>query len=276
MNKIYSFIIILIAFITLSGCVDKVGSPTYFYKSQSYVVQYVQYDDIELDLFYNDLLDCFYFDNHQAIMVLCVKDGKGCDAVSEEKNNKAMYQSKCMEINDFGYEYNGSSTFDKAYDHTHWYNDVTTINITSDKDYDTEHPSGASLNDVFYLLSMSPYKFIESGYKKKFDFHETDLSVFPDYLLEFKDILQFGTPYGKPTNDKTLHPVYGLVSELKAEDMKLMGGYRECGRSKGGKLCYFILCPASEPADNKIHDITVEIKDMYGNIFSDSIQITFE
>lgn len=267
-DYIYAIIITLMA---ASGCrKDLVGLEYHHYESDTYVVQYVSYDDIELKQFYDEEFDRWFDDWHTAFMVIGVMDGNGCDAISDEENNKAEHKTKCAEINDFGYKYE-SSTTTSGYNHTQWYNDAVSINITSDMDYDAEHPAGISLNDVFNLVSMSPYKFIQSGYKKKFAFHETDLSSLPEYLLHFKGKLITNTWM----NDKTLHPVYGLVSDLTPEDMKLMGGYQECSREKGNKKCYFILCPAKDPEVNKIHNITVEIKDMYGKTFSDSIQITF-
>lgn len=43
-------------------------------------------------------------------------------------------------------------------------NPLTSINVTADKDFDSEHPAGSSLNDILSLKYASAYNLIQSGY----------------------------------------------------------------------------------------------------------------
>lgn len=46
---------------------------------------------------------------------------------------------------------------------------ITSINIVSNKDYDSSHPAGASLNDVLWVECESVKDYIDLGYPEKFD-----------------------------------------------------------------------------------------------------------
>ena len=47
--------------------------------------------------------------------------------------------------------------------------DFKEIDVVSDKDFDSEHPAGTSLKDIVRFVSVSPKKFIDSGYKETFN-----------------------------------------------------------------------------------------------------------
>ncbi len=49
---------------------------------------------------------------------------------------------------------------------------LNSINIVSDKDFDTEHPAGSSLNDMFTLEYASAWNLIQSNYDPKINIHQ--------------------------------------------------------------------------------------------------------
>ena len=64
--------------------------------------------------------------------------------------------------------------------------DFTEITVTSDKDFDENHPAGESLNDLCRFISFSPYKFISSGYRDYYVFSVNNVSLsFVNYAGKF-------------------------------------------------------------------------------------------
>lgn len=71
------------------------------------------------------------------------------------------------------------------------YPDLVRIDVTSNQDYDDEHPAGTLLNDCFSLAFSTAYEYISSGYKNK---------------------------------DQLVHKRI-LLSELTSQDMRIMHDY---------------------------------------------------
>ncbi|MCQ2251484.1 MAG: hypothetical protein MJZ66_10305 [Bacteroidales bacterium] len=51
---------------------------------------------------------------------------------------------------------------------------LNSINVTTNKDFDSEHPAGSSLNDIFTLEYASAYELIQSNYDPNLNFNLTD------------------------------------------------------------------------------------------------------
>ncbi|NDV70365.1 hypothetical protein [Dysgonomonas sp. 25] len=81
--------------------------------------------------------------------------------------------------------------------------DIQTIDIRCDKDIDSEHPTGTSLNDVIKLFAASPYRFIQNDYKKLDDYQ----------IPEDIEGLSFREGY---------YPVYKLLSDVTVSDLTLL------------------------------------------------------
>ena len=56
--------------------------------------------------------------------------------------------------------------------------DFREIDVISDKDFDSEHPAGTSLKDIVRFVSVSPKKFIDSGYKETFNWRRNRPEIF--------------------------------------------------------------------------------------------------
>jgi len=91
---------------------------------------------------------------------------------------------------------------------------AVSINVVTNVDFDEQHPAGSSLNDVILLLSASPKRFIQSGYKETYNWHQKPPECPTNRVLHWFP----PTPY-RPNH----HPVKGYLSELKAEDLLLLG-----------------------------------------------------
>lgn len=79
-----------------------------------------------------------------------------------EYTDKEFYDRICEENNDM--TYNQKRNIGKGRPCS-TYPEISTINITCDKDYDKEHPALLSLNDLIVFEYISYKKFITDGYK---------------------------------------------------------------------------------------------------------------
>jgi hypothetical protein len=84
------------------------------------------------------------------------------------------------------------------------------VDLISDRDFDSSHPAGKSLKNIVKFHGVSPYKYIKSGYTDEFDWNNTS-----------------NIPEGFNTSHLMLfdnyHPVFKLLSELTLDDFKLLG-----------------------------------------------------
>lgn len=87
-------------------------------------------------------------------------------------------------------------------------NNLASINVTSDANFDEHHHAGSSLNDIIQFAGMSFSNFINNNYKNNYDWNAN--SVPQIYKIE-------NIPYLKTT----ITPVYKLLSNMKKEDFVL-------------------------------------------------------
>ena len=118
------------------------------------------------------------------------------------------------------------------------------------------------ITSEYYIASRSPYKFIKSGYK---DTHQTSYTDYPDYYLDYTSgktggiLFQIG---------EGLHPVYGPLSDMAEEDMKLLGfGYRSDSRFE-----IFTLYPVNKEKKISAKTLKVELTDTEGNVLTASVE----
>lgn len=83
--------------------------------------------------------------------------------------------------------------------------DFTSVDVTSDQDFDPEHPAGTSLGDLVRLMGVSPYKFIQSGYTELYDWG----SVSEEYRRIFSHY------------NHECDPVDKLLKDIQQEDLLL-------------------------------------------------------
>ncbi len=79
--------------------------------------------------------------------------------------DKELYDSICAENGDTSFNRDVTLIVDLI-NISSSYPDVASINVTSDKDFDAEHPAGTPLNDCLEVTFYSAYQYIQSGYNE--------------------------------------------------------------------------------------------------------------
>ena len=93
---------------------------------------------------------------------------------------------------------------------------ITDISITSDTDWNSDYPAGASLNDLFLYLSCSPDAYILNGYKKVI----TESYITTESIdVRLQDLLS----WTNANSGDTTTPIYGVLSDIEFEKYNLLG-----------------------------------------------------
>jgi hypothetical protein len=117
------------------------------------------------------------------------------------------FHSLTEHFGDTAYNKESSSIF-----HTAIADEFISIDLISDRDFDTSHSAGKSLKDIVKFHGISPYKYITSGYTDEFDWNGDDIPEgFDMFSIEPR------------TNG--YHPVYKLLPALTLDDLKLLGKF---------------------------------------------------
>ena len=91
--------------------------------------------------------------------------------------NKKIYDELCKIHNDLSYNKKRSYIVAPLWGRCSAI-DFREIDVVSDKDFDAEHPAGTSLKDIVRFVSVSPKKFIDSGYKETFNWRRNRPEIF--------------------------------------------------------------------------------------------------
>ena len=122
------------------------------------------------------------------------------------------YDEFATRYNDLSY--NRKTRFMGYWGRSYISNSLASINIRSDTDFNVEHPAGTSLAHFVRLLSVSPIRFIESGYQETFNWH----SNYPT------DFLRETATFHQSIRDIQHHfPISEVLSELEPNDFRLIG-----------------------------------------------------
>ena len=118
--------------------------------------------------------------------------------------------------------------------------DFREIDVISDKDFDSEHPAGTSLKDIVRFVSVSPKKFIDSGYKETFNWEKKEPKIFKkeeetDKLFDYSEL-------------KNYFPINGLLKDIGTDEMQMLP-----------EDTHGILFFDKEPTAEKEHTLTVTI-----------------
>lgn len=176
-------------------------------------------------------------------------------------NLKTVYDSLCKINNDLSYDKNISYIVAPIYGY-YFLESITEIDISSNIDFDSSHPAGSKLNDLVRFISVSPYKFIQSGYKNTFDWNNNCPASFK------KELGMMNFIQTKDDNSKSHYPIDQLLSDLKPSDMTLLGF------GDGHFIGYLLF--ESSPEINKTHNFTITVKTSEGKVFIKSISKTFK
>ena len=151
-------------------------------------------------------------------------------------------------------------------------NGIVSVDVRSDTDFNAEHPAGASLANFVRLLSASPIRFIESGYRETFDWRR-------DYPVDF--LRETATFYWIIGGWEPLHPnsfpVNEVLSEFEPDDFRLLGvggGFFPLPSGDFGWFFGFLVFDR-EPENLGTHNLTVTIYRTCGQVLSQTIEKRF-
>ena len=123
-------------------------------------------------------------------------------------------------------------------------NNIVSIEIVSDADYDKGHPAGSSLADICELFTASPRDFIASGYTDNYESN-----------WDLETLALFG-------EDKIwtlkVKPIHKRLDKCWAEDLVLAGYYPK----------FFKLRFPQAPAANFEGSFTIKLLDEKGQVFT--------
>ena len=91
--------------------------------------------------------------------------------------------------------------------------DFKEIDVISDKDFDSEHPAGTSLKDIVRFVSVSPKKFIDSGYKETFNWRRNKPKI-------FKKESMISSMFHEETEN--YFPINGLLKDIGSNEMQML------------------------------------------------------
>ena len=125
---------------------------------------------------------------------------------------KKRYDELCKRHNDMSY--NQKRSYIKF---TGWgicsAIDFKEIDVVSNKDFDSEHPAGTSLKDIVRFVSISPKKFIDSGYKETFNWRRNKPKI-------FKKESMISSMFHEETEN--YFPINGLLKDIGKDEMQML------------------------------------------------------
>ena len=157
---------------------------------------------------------------------------------SSKGEEKKKYDELCKIHNDMIYNQKRSYIVDPLWGKCSAI-DFQEIEVVSDKDFDTEHPVGTSLKDIVRFVSISPKKFIDSGYKETFNWEKNE----PDFFAKDSMI-----PTMFQSETWNYFPINGLLKDIGTDEMQMLP-----------VNTHGILFFDKEPTAEKEHTLTVTI-----------------
>ena len=193
---------------------------------KSYVTRYCKFEDIGIDT------------TKAGNIIIRGKGRVKQYSWRDEGGEKTTYEALCRKHNDLTYnkkrEYRLSPEWGVCSAI-----DFKEIDIVSNKDFDAEHPAGTSLKDIVRFVSVSPKKFIDSGYKETFNWRRNRPEIFK------KDSMILSLFQRETEN---YFPINRLLKDIGTDDMQMLPV-----NTQG------ILFFDKEPTAEKEHTLTVTI-----------------
>ena len=193
---------------------------------KSYVTRYCKFEDIGIDT------------KKAGNIIIRGKGRVKQYSWRDEGGEKTTYEALCRKHNDLTYnkkrEYRLSPEWGVCSAI-----DFKEIDIVSNKDFDAEHPAGTSLKDIVRFVSVSPKKFIDSGYKETFNWRRNRPEIFK------KDSMILSLFQRETEN---YFPINRLLKDIGTDDMQMLP-----------VNTHGILFFDKEPTAEKEHTLTVTI-----------------
>lgn len=97
----------------------------------------------------------------------------------------------------------------------HFYKDFTAIEVTSEEDFDSNHPAGSSLLDIIHYATDTPFRVLKNNYQTDFKDNSLIVRVTDDkYLSEF---------FGDNPVYRQLFNTFKKGTDVKPEDLTILG-----------------------------------------------------
>ena len=156
----------------------------------------------------------------------------------DKGEEKKKYEEFCRNHNDLTYNKK------REYRHSPEWGvcsavDFIEIDIVSNNNFDSEHPAGTSLKDIVRFVSISPKKFIDSGYKETFNWEKNE----PNFFAKDSMIPTMFQP-----ESWNYFPINGLLKDIGTDEMQMLP-----------ENTHGILSFDKEPTAEKEHTLTVTI-----------------
>ncbi len=169
---------------------------------------------------------------------------------SQKGREREIFDSLSIKHGDTNFnQYVTSSSARPNRPHAYLGIDFVSITVTSDTDFDEQHPAGTSLNDIVQYMAYTPYPFIQSGYK-------------------------YSNPKGDNRWDllkQELTLIDKPLSECTPEDFILTLGVLDNWIYGKFPACYLLI--NGTPTSSQKHTITVTILDDAGKTWQSSINM---
>ena len=193
---------------------------------KSYVTRYCKFEDIDIDT------------TKAGNIIIRGKGRVKQYSWRDEGGEKTTYEALCRKHNDL--------TYNKKREYhlrPEWgvcsAVDFREIDIVSDKDFDAEHPAGTTLKDIVRFVSISPKKFIDSGYKETFNWRRNRPEIFKkDSIIQIMFL----------SETESYFPINGLLKDIGSDEMQMLP-----------VNTHGILFFDKEPTSEKEHTLTVTI-----------------
>lgn len=127
--------------------------------------------------------------------------------------NKVVYDSLCQAHNDLSYNKERGYIVGPDWGHCSVF-DIAHIDVVSNANFDEQHPAGTSLNDLIYFISVSPKKFIDSGYNYSYDWANETPQIFeiePE-MYNFRN----------SSESSNYSPINKRLSEMSVDEMVML------------------------------------------------------
>lgn len=258
MKKKITFILIFMVCLFLAGCGDNNPVPqpypdVYKVVSKSFIAVLDQIDYVDVE-FPSEKYDGKYYISFQ---LKCYDSNIGNSvSILSTGHEKEVFDSLMTVFGDTAYNqehyYEDYDThpdalnfpvFTNKFCHAHL-QQVTSLDVTSDTDWDDVHPAGTSLNDIITFSSNTPKYYIQNGYQGELSF-------------DYNDSFSWQTM---------------PLSEMEENDFHLTMNYFVQRISGNDTYLFF----DSEPTSEKNHTITVTLHLDDGRTIQDSVDCSFE
>ena len=210
---------------------------------KSYVTRYCKFEDIGIDT------------TKAGNIIIRGKGRVKHYSWRDEGGEKTTYEALCRKHNDLTYnkkrEYRLSPEWGVCSAV-----DFREIDVVSDKDFDAEHPAGTSLKDIVRFVSISPKKFIDSGYKETFNWRRNKPQIFrKDSIIQIMFL----------SETESYFPINGLLKDIGKDEMQMLP-----------VNTHGILFFDKQPTAEKEHLLTVTIYTREGKKFVRTITKVFK